>query len=495
MGELLHRAAAEDRLAAAWAEVRENDLADGEKSRQVAAFERGVLRRLAELGGQLRAGAYEPSPVTALEVPKPSGGTRLLAVPQVADRVVERAVLEVVEPYVDPVLLPWSYAYRRGLGVRDAVHALAEARDAGCAWAVRADIRDCFEDIPRRPVLTRLRELVPDDELCAVVRRLVERPAVGPAADRVRTGKGLHQGSALSPVLTNLYLDSFDRALLAAGHTALRYADDIAVPVASRSTGEEVLAHAAEALHGLGLRLNEAKSRITSFDEGVEFLGRTLGPRDGLRGEELAHPLEGTVHVTEPGALLRTRGDRLRVVKGEQVLLNLSLRRVRQVVCTGRIGMSTPFLHRALEHGVDVVLLDDLGRYRGRLAGTAGSHVERRAAQHRTTDEPDRALRLARAFVTGKITNMRTGLLRAARRTSPIDAAPAAARMLAARADAARAATRAELMGCEGAASRDYFACLGVILGEAWGFTHRQRRPPPDPVQRTAVLRLHRPDQ
>lgn len=417
--------------------------------------------------------------MTAIEVPKPSGGTRLLAIPEVTDRIVERAALEVIDPYVDPVLLPWSFAYRKGLGVKDAVHALATARDeTGQAWVVRADIEDCFEDIPRWPVLTRLRELLPDPDLCHLVQRLVNRTATGPAAKRARTGKGLYQGSALSPVLTNLYLDTFDRALLAAGHTVLRYADDLAIPVASRSQGEHILRLAADTLRGLGLRLNDAKCRIVSFDEGVEFLGRTLGPRDGLRGDELAHPFEGTVYVTEPGSLLRTRGDRLRVTKGDQTLLSVSLKRVRQVVCAGRVGMSTPFLHRALEHDVDVVLLDDLGR----LTGPAGNHVERRATQHRTAEKTSRSLYLARAFVTGKITNMCTGLLRAARRSPAIDVTTAAARMITARTSATTAATHLELMGCEGAASREYFTCFGLILGETWGFTHRQRRPPPDPV-------------
>ncbi|WP_344967994.1 reverse transcriptase domain-containing protein [Salinactinospora qingdaonensis] len=129
--------------------MRDNDLEDGVKSEQVREFERGALRRLLELGEQLQADEYEPESVVAIEVPKSSGGSRVLAVPAVIDRVVERAVLRVVEPFVDPVLLPWSFAYRKGLGVADALHALATAREAGNTWVVRADIEDCFEEIPR----------------------------------------------------------------------------------------------------------------------------------------------------------------------------------------------------------------------------------------------------------------------------------------------------------------------------------------------------------
>ncbi|MEY9214314.1 CRISPR-associated endonuclease Cas1 [Thermobifida halotolerans] len=485
MGSLLAKVASEEVLSSAWHEVRENDLDDGVKSPPVREFEKGALRRLLDLGQRLRSGEYEPEPVVAIEVPKPSGGSRLLAIPAVADRVVERAILEVVEPYLDPVLLPWSFAYRKGLGVDDAVHALAMAREAGNGWVVRADIEDCFEEIPRWPVVTRVRELVPDAELCLLVQQLVTRRAVGPAAHRVRDGRGrgLHQGSALSPVLTNLYLDTFDRAMLERGHQVLRYADDFAIPAPSRGAAERALADAGEVLAEWGLALNDAKSRVVSFNEGVEFLGRTLGGRDGVRAEERASPLEATLYITTPGALVRSRGDRVRVEHGEETLLSVNLKRVRQVVAVGRVGFSTPFVHRALRQGVELVLLDDIGRFQGRLSRALGGDVHVRAAQYEAALDGATALAHARSFVAGKIANLRTALLRAWRRHGVAeDTAEVSARLLKARTGALRARSLTELMGHEGAASRDYFACLGRLFGPEWGFTHRRRRPPPDQV-------------
>ncbi|WP_435110442.1 hypothetical protein [Nocardiopsis synnemataformans] len=137
MGNLLRQVADNERLFSAWNEVRDNDLEDGVKSDQVQEFERGALRNLVELSEQLLAGEYTPGPVVAIEVPKSSGGTRLLAIPAVRDRIVERAVLEVVEPYLDPVLSPWSFTYRSGLGVNDAIRALTQARKAGARWVAR----------------------------------------------------------------------------------------------------------------------------------------------------------------------------------------------------------------------------------------------------------------------------------------------------------------------------------------------------------------------
>ncbi len=346
MAELLHRAASESALLSAWREVQENDLADGKVNQQVADYARGVLGRLAALSQALRTGTWAPSPVYAMEIDKRSGGKRLLAVPAVEDRVVERALMEVVDDHIDAVLLPWSYAYRKGLSVADALHDLAAARDEGARWVVRADIKDCFEQVPRWPTLTRLREIVPDAELCHLIGRLVNRHGVGPAARRIRPGRGLHQGSSLSPSLTNLYLDSFDRDLLRVGHRVLRYSDDFAVPVATHSEGEKVLSLAGEALKRLDLELNDSKSRIESFDEGVDFLGKITTSRSGTHTPTRVSPLESTVYITEPGASLRTKGSRLRVMRRDKQLLAVPLNRVRQVVCAAPATLTTPFSAR-----------------------------------------------------------------------------------------------------------------------------------------------------
>lgn len=484
MAELLHRAAAEASLLDAWREAQANDLEDGVVSQQVAAYSDGVLGKLGALSRALRDGTWQPSPVYAMEIGKKSGGKRLLAVPAVEDRIVERAIMEVIDDLVDAVLLPWSYAYRKGLAVADALHDLAVARDDGARWVVRADIKDCFERIPRWPALTRLREIVPDAEVCHLVGQLVNRPGVGPAARRIRKGRGLHQGSSLSPVLTNLYLDAFDREMLRAGFRILRYSDDFAVPVATQVEGEHVLALAEEALARLELELNTDKSRVESFDEGVEFLGKTTTARSSpsAGAATLVSPLESTVYVTEPGASLRTKGGRMRVMSRRSQLLSVPYERVRQVVCTAPVTLTSPFLRRALEHGIDVVLTEEDGEFLGRLLGPGGADVELRHAQHRLADRTRSKLPLAAAFVAGKVANMRTCLLRGARAGRLDSVEPVAERLLTARKAALAAEAPAELMGIEGAATRDHFAGLGEILGPARAFTHRRRRPPPDPV-------------
>jgi retron-type reverse transcriptase len=176
VGEVLDRAFTEQRLLDAWAEVRDAAMADGEGGPEVDRFEAAAARHISELAEALRTGKYQPHAVVRVEIAKHGGGVRRLAIPCLIDRIVERALLAELDAVVDPLLLPWSFAYRHGLGVRDAVACLTEARDAGSVWVARCDIDDCFDRIPRWEVVRRLREVVPDLAAVDLIRRLMDRP-------------------------------------------------------------------------------------------------------------------------------------------------------------------------------------------------------------------------------------------------------------------------------------------------------------------------------
>jgi CRISPR-associated protein Cas1 len=482
VGELLARAFTEQALLDAWDEVRSAVLADGDGGPELDRFEASAARRISDLAERLAEGTWKPSPVVRVELAKPAGGLRRLGVPLLADRIVERALLAELDPVIDPLLLPWSFAYRRGLGVRDALACLIEARDAGATWVARADVDNCFDRIPRWEVLRRLREVLTDTQAVDLLRQLMNRPVVGDRTARDDRGLGLHQGSPVSPLLCNLYLDAFDRAMLTAGHQVIRYGDDIAIPTPDRASAEQMLAAAQEALEPLRLDLDPAKSRVVSFDEGVPFLGETVTSTTGHGVEALSHPLETVVYVDRQGSLLRSRGDRLVVEHQDQAIFKLNLRRIRQVVCLGRVGMTTAFLHQVLVRGIDVVLLPSGAGPGGRVSSLAHSDPTARRCQYRVADDPRRALELARSFVDGKIANMRVALLRAERRERDPTRADVAATLEVTRLVLADATTIEEVMGHEGMATREYFRGWRPLLDPAWGFTSRQRRPPPDPV-------------
>lgn len=190
MGLLFARAFTQQGLLDAWQEVRDRALADGQPDAEVDNFERDAARRLSDLSTLLAAGEWQPEPARRIEIPKASGGVRRLAVPTVADRVVERALLAVLDPEIDPKLLPWSFAYRRGLGARDAVAALTEARDAGATWVARADIDDCFDRIPQWEVMRQLRAVVDDERVVHLVGALLDREVRHQEGERLKRGPG-----------------------------------------------------------------------------------------------------------------------------------------------------------------------------------------------------------------------------------------------------------------------------------------------------------------
>jgi group II intron reverse transcriptase/maturase len=466
VGDLLARAFTEQGLLDAWDQVREAALADGEAGPEVERFEAAAARRISYLAEDLADGTFKPSPVVRAEIAKPGGGVRRLEVPCLVDRIVERALLAELDLVIDPLLLPWSFAYRRGLGVRDALACLMEARDAGAAWVARADIDECFDRIPRWAVLRLLRAAVTDTQAVDLVRRLLDRPVAGERVATAERGLGLHQGSVLAPLLSNLYLDGFDRAMLAAGYRVIRYSDDMAIPVTDRAAAERALADAAEALEDLRLELDPVKCQVVSFDAGVPFLGATVTSTTSPGAQALSHPLETVVYVDWAGALIRSRGDRLVVEHQDDVLLRLNLRRVRQVVCVGRVGMTTPFLHRALGSGIEVVVLAEHGGPGGRLASLEHTDPTARRAQYRAADDGPVARELARCFVDGKIANMRVALLRAGRRGPDPVRADVAETLAATRLVLADAPSIEEIMGHEGMATREYFRTWRLMIGD-----------------------------
>lgn len=278
-GELWERVVNLATLQQAWRRVLVRNGSPGPDGLSVESFALDADRNLEILATAMRSGQYRPAAPRWIEVPKPNGRTRRLAILGVRDRIVEQAIHAVLAPVWNPRLAPCSYAYRPGRSAQQAVAAVEQALAQGRVWVVDADIEAFFDSVPLPGLFGLLQEWVTDDR----VRQLVEWSV---AAASPTQGRGLAQGAPLSPLLANLYLDRFDRALLQAGHVPVRYADDVVILCATRQQAELALGTATRLLAGLELRLNAEKTRLVHRDEGFTFLGYVFskeGKRPGDR--------------------------------------------------------------------------------------------------------------------------------------------------------------------------------------------------------------------
>ena len=479
---LVRLASTPDALLRAWEVVRANDEADGDPSPASLRFAASITSEIDRLHLALTDSTYRPSGLLEVVIPKSSGGARLLRIPSIRDRVVERSLLSVLAVRVDPWLSPLSFAYRAGSGVDDAIRRLLVAREEGARFVVRADIADCFDRIDHRVMLDVLLEWT-DEGVVELVDSLLRRPSRRFGSRHWSwTGEGTAQGAPLSPLLANLHLDRLDRDLAGRGITAIRYGDDLTIPVVDLVAAEAVLGHVDHAVGAIGMALNPDKTAIESFDEGFHCLGVDIGPTDPPAPvDQHDEPEQRALYVATQGSNVFVSKGQIKVHKGEEELLTVPLSVVGQIVCFGSIGLSAGLRDRALVHDIEVTLCSRSGAYRGRLDGAGKHRVGLRRVQYRVTDDPSTSLPIAKAMVLGKIANQAALLARYSRRTEDDAIVRAIEWLRDARHRVADAPSRNALMGVEGAAARMYFGVWPMLL-PGIEFVGRTYRPPKDVV-------------
>lgn len=235
----------------------------------VTAWEAEWPTRLQDLRADLLSGRYRPSPLLWFDIPRrpvaEPGDTRRLGIPTVTDRVAQRAVKSVLEPAWEQVFLSCSHGFRRDRSTTTAVAHVLYHEARGRCWVADGDIEACFDSLRHDRLLAQVAASA-DRPTLNLISSWLEVGAVGP-------GRGVTQGAVLSPLLANIYLHPFDVALISAGYALVRYADDWVVMCASRQEAEAALRRAGEALTGLGLGLNPAKTAVRAFGPEFHFLG------------------------------------------------------------------------------------------------------------------------------------------------------------------------------------------------------------------------------
>ena len=266
-----------DTLAAAWAKVRRNQGAAGVDGVSLADLERqpdGVARLLAGLQEELRTKTYRPQAVRRVWIPKSgSREQRPLGVPTVRDRVVQTALLHVLEPIFDATFSPQSYGFRHGRGCHHALGCVEQLLRDGHVYVVDADLKSYFDTIPKGRLMTRLRKKVSDSRVLQLVEMFLEQGVL----DGLREWTpetGTPQGAVLSPLLANVYLNPLDHLLEDAGFAMVRYADDFVILCKTCKEAETALALVQRWVAEEGLTLHPTKTKIVDARaEGFDFLG------------------------------------------------------------------------------------------------------------------------------------------------------------------------------------------------------------------------------
>jgi RNA-directed DNA polymerase len=281
----------------AWKSVKANGGAAGADGVSVEAFEKDLKNNLYKVWNRMSSGTYFPPPVRAVEIPKASGGTRILGVPTVGDRVAQTVAAMALEPRTEAIFHDDSYGYRPRKGALDAVGRCRErcwARD----WVIDLDIRKFFDSVPWDLMVKAVQANVTHEQRWIVlyVRRWLAAPIAMPDGTVHARDKGTPQGSCVSPVLANLFMHYAFDTWLEREFPAVefeRYADDAVVHCATERQAREVLAALEQRMADVGLQLHPDKTRIVYCKDGKRrrrdcaetsftFLGYTFRARNAL---------------------------------------------------------------------------------------------------------------------------------------------------------------------------------------------------------------------
>ncbi|MNL02386.1 Group II intron-encoded protein LtrA [compost metagenome] len=268
---LLERAFARANLKRAWKRVKANKGAAGVDGLDIEQTAEHLLSQWAAIREQLLSGVYRPSPVRRVVIPKPDGGERELGIPTVTDRLIQQALLQVLQPLLDPTFSEHSYGFRPGRCAQDAVLAAQRHVSSGRKVVVDVDLEKFFDRVDHDILIDRLRKRIADRAVIRLVRAYLDAGTlINGVIEKSRCGAP--QGGPLSPLLANVLLDEVDRELEYRGHCFVRYADDANVYVRSHKAGQRVMILLRRLYEKLHLSVNESKSAVASAF-GRKFLG------------------------------------------------------------------------------------------------------------------------------------------------------------------------------------------------------------------------------
>jgi len=272
---LIEKVIKTDNLWKAHERVKSNKGAPGIDGVTIDELEGHMKKYFDHLQRKLRDGTYNPQPVKRVAIPKADGSKRYLGIPCALDRVVQQAILQVIDPIIDPYFTEFSYGFRKGKNAHQAIQKAQTYYKEGYRTIVDCDLKSYFDTIHHQRLQSYLEYFIKDKIVLKLIWKFL-RSGILDKDIYIETNQGAPQGGPLSPILANVYLNQLDLELEKRGHRFIRYADDFIIFVKSPRAGERVMENISSFVEGkLQLTINRKKSQVTSATKAT-FLGFQL---------------------------------------------------------------------------------------------------------------------------------------------------------------------------------------------------------------------------
>ena len=262
-------------LRSGFSKVKKNRGSAGVDNQTIEKFERQLEENLGKLRQSLKEGSYRPQAIKRKWIPKPGRQeNRPLGIPTIRDRVVQAALLNVLEPIFERDFAEQSYGFRPKRGCKEALRRVDELLSEGYNWVVDADLKSYFDTIPHEQMIRRVEEKLSDGRVIEMLQRYLKQDVMDGMESWTPEG-GTPQGAIISPMFSNIYLDPLDHEMAQEGYQMVRYADDFVILCRSKAEAEEALERVQKWTEQSGLTLHPDKTRIVDAEEkgGFDFLG------------------------------------------------------------------------------------------------------------------------------------------------------------------------------------------------------------------------------
>jgi len=520
-------------LTEAFYHCKSNQGRPGSDGESIAVFEGNLFDNLAKLSQTLKDGTYRSDPLTGIVLPKPSGKIRALAIPTVRDRVLQRAVTQILGPAWDQLLEENSFAYRKGHSRVGAAQAIQKAYNEGYRYILESDIESFFDNVDWSILADKLRSLLPGNPMVDLIMAWVMQEVLF-EGQVLKRNQGVPQGAVISPLLANLYLDEFDESL-GSDFRLVRYADDFVVLCKSKERAQAALEMSQEALKPLKLKIQDAKTKIVDFDQGFQYLGylfcrsmvveakkesqatqplvkeqlrldqipphHWLTQVDLSQAKEISDPDTSPatslgsqtpaqdpdrfpVYLTEPDVYVRLSGQALSLTyrnKPHKREVKIPLQQILAVIDYGRPSITLDAVAKLSQANIPTYLQNQMGKTYLAIPAMLPNHALW-LRQLQWQDKPQQVIAFVHAVVSAKINNYRIICKRRDWDSQSVQDLKNLEQQ------SKQATTVDAIRGYEGRAAAVYFQQFAQQLPTPWTFQGRIKHPPPDPIN--AMLSL-----